>query len=62
MFAGDGKIQYAFTRVVDDISGLPKFVFIGWCGEGVPDKGLFTQHNAEVQRFFKVSSQSTFCL
>ncbi|KAI9024004.1 hypothetical protein DFJ74DRAFT_605593 [Hyaloraphidium curvatum] len=49
----DGKIQYAFARVVDDISGLPKFVFIGWCGEGVPDKGIFATHNAEVQRFFK---------
>ncbi|KAJ3410880.1 hypothetical protein HDV05_003135 [Chytridiales sp. JEL 0842] len=32
----DSKILYAFCRVIEPISKLPKFVFISWCGEGVP--------------------------
>ncbi|TPX31265.1 hypothetical protein SmJEL517_g05379 [Synchytrium microbalum] len=48
------KIQYAFTRVVEPISGLPKIVMINWCGEGVPvsRKGLFNSHVNDIQRFF----------
>ncbi|KAG0227524.1 hypothetical protein BGW42_002916 [Actinomortierella wolfii] len=51
----DGKIQYAFVRVVDPNSNLNKFVLIGWCGDGVPEskKGLFNTHLADVSRFLK---------
>lgn len=42
----DGKVQFAFVKVKDPNSGLPKFVLICWCGEGVPErvKGYFTGH------------------
>jgi hypothetical protein len=51
----DGKIQYAFCRVVDPNTELPKFVLISWCGSGVPEtkKGLFPTHLATVQSFLK---------
>ncbi|EXX51931.1 uncharacterized protein OCT59_023023 [Rhizophagus irregularis] len=51
----DGKIQYAFVRVIDPNTELPKFVLIGWCGEGVPEikKGLFNSHFNEVSKFLK---------
>ncbi|KAF9100950.1 hypothetical protein BGX29_006123 [Mortierella sp. GBA35] len=51
----DGKIQYAFVRVVDKYSQLKKFVLIGWCGDGVPEskKGLFNSHLADVSQFLK---------
>ena len=51
----EGKIQYAFARVTEPVSNLPKFVFIGWCGDGVPivKKSLFNYHVSDVQRFFK---------
>ncbi|KAK9366812.1 hypothetical protein V1509DRAFT_628589 [Lipomyces kononenkoae] len=50
----DGKIQYAFVRVTDPNTQLPKFVLIGWCGEGVPEraKGYFTSHFNSVSRLF----------
>ncbi|KAK9331174.1 hypothetical protein V1520DRAFT_338485 [Lipomyces starkeyi] len=42
----DGRIQYVFARVTDLNTHLPKFVLIGWCGEGVPEhaKGYFNSH------------------
>ncbi|KAA8908643.1 hypothetical protein FN846DRAFT_906069 [Sphaerosporella brunnea] len=42
----DGKVQFAFVKVKDPNTGLPKFVLICWCGEGVPErvKGYFTGH------------------
>ncbi|KAF8250497.1 hypothetical protein K440DRAFT_640065 [Wilcoxina mikolae CBS 423.85] len=42
----DGKVQFAFVKVKDPNSGLPKFALICWCGEGVPErvKGYFTGH------------------
>ncbi|KAH0566220.1 hypothetical protein GP486_000395 [Trichoglossum hirsutum] len=50
----DGKIQFAFVKVKDTNTTLPKFVLIGWdqCGEGVPErtKGYFTSHLAAVSR------------
>ncbi|TPX43830.1 hypothetical protein SeLEV6574_g04842 [Synchytrium endobioticum] len=48
------KIQYAFARVIEPISGLPKILLISWCGEGVPvyRKGLFNSHVSDFQRFF----------
>ncbi len=53
----DGRMQYAFARVTDANSGLPKFVLVNWCGEGVPEsrKGLFASHAAEVARFFRTA-------
>ena len=50
------KIQYAFVRVIEPISGLPKVVLIAWCGEGVPvqRKGLFNSHVNDFQRRFRV--------
>jgi hypothetical protein len=50
------KIQYGFCRVVEPGSGLPKYVLICWCGEGVPvgKKGLFNVHVNDVSNYFKV--------
>ncbi|RAL08441.1 putative actin binding protein [Aspergillus homomorphus CBS 101889] len=49
----EGKIQFAFVKVLDPNSGLPKNVLIAWCGEGVPErtKGYFTSHLAAVSKF-----------
>ncbi|KAG0265139.1 hypothetical protein BGZ95_003414 [Linnemannia exigua] len=51
----DGKIQYAFVRLVDPYSLLNKFVLIAWCGDGVPEskKGLFNSHLHDVSNFLK---------
>ncbi|KAF9954396.1 hypothetical protein BGZ70_010581, partial [Mortierella alpina] len=51
----DGKIQYAFVRIVDPNTQLNKFILIGWCGDGVPEskKGLFNSHLADVSLFLK---------
>ncbi|KAJ2797651.1 actin binding protein [Coemansia guatemalensis] len=48
----DGKVQYAFARVQDPNTKLPKYVFISWCGQGVPvfRKGLVGAQMGEVQR------------
>ncbi|KAL8663791.1 MAG: hypothetical protein Q9202_003605 [Teloschistes flavicans] len=48
----DGKIQFAFVRVKDPNTTLPKFVLIAWCGEGVPErtKGYFTSHLTAVSK------------
>jgi hypothetical protein len=42
----EGRIQFAFLKVKDPNSGLPKNVLIAWCGGGVPErtKGYFTSH------------------
>jgi drebrin-like protein len=42
----DGRIQFAFAKVKDPNTTLPKSVLIAWCGEGVPErtKGYFTSH------------------
>lgn len=51
----DGRIQYAFARVIDPNSQLPKFVQINWCGDGVPEakKGLFHTHSSAVANFLR---------
>ncbi|PPQ71153.1 hypothetical protein CVT24_009834 [Panaeolus cyanescens] len=51
----DGRIQYAFARVIDPNSKLPKFVQINWCGDGVPEakKGLFHTHSGAVARYLR---------
>ncbi|KAL8842712.1 MAG: hypothetical protein Q9170_000368 [Blastenia crenularia] len=48
----DGRIQFAFVRVNDPNTTLPKYVLIAWCGEGVPErtKGYFTSHIATVSK------------
>ncbi|CAD6589702.1 MAG: hypothetical protein ASARMPRED_004174 [Alectoria sarmentosa] len=42
----DGRVQFAYAKVKDPNTTLPKSVLIGWCGEGVPErtKGYFTSH------------------
>ncbi|KAK5735833.1 actin binding protein [Elasticomyces elasticus] len=42
----DGRIQFAFVKVKDPNTTLPKSVLVAWCGEGVPErtKGYFTSH------------------
>ncbi|KAF9990563.1 hypothetical protein BGZ75_001127 [Mortierella antarctica] len=51
----DGKVQYAFARILDPNSKLNKFVLVAWCGDGVPEskKGLFNSHLADVSLFLK---------
>ncbi|ORX69466.1 hypothetical protein DL89DRAFT_322831 [Linderina pennispora] len=48
----DGKVQYAFARVQDPNTQLQKYVFISWCGRGVPvfRKGLVGSQVGEVQQ------------
>ncbi|KAJ2312805.1 actin binding protein, partial [Coemansia sp. Cherry 401B] len=48
----DGKVQFAFARVQDPNTDLAKFVFVSWCGQGVPvfRKGLVGSQVGEVQR------------
>ncbi|KAF4547586.1 App1-like protein [Elsinoe fawcettii] len=48
----EGRIQFAFVKVKDSNSGLPKSVLIAWCGEGVPErtKGYFTSHLTAVSK------------
>ncbi|XP_061783314.1 drebrin-like a isoform X2 [Nerophis lumbriciformis] len=50
-----GKVMYAFCRVQDPNSGLPKYVLINWTGEGVRDsqKGLCANHLSSVANFLK---------
>ncbi|CAG8559584.1 8724_t:CDS:10 [Paraglomus occultum] len=60
----DGKIQYAFVRVIDPNTELPKLVLIGWCGEGVPEakKGLFNSHFNEVSSFLKTDVEPAYIM
>ena len=53
----EGRVQFAYVKVTDPNTGLPKNVLIGWCGEGVPErtKGYFTSHLATVSKFLHVS-------
>ncbi|KAK3394851.1 hypothetical protein B0H63DRAFT_60198 [Podospora didyma] len=48
----EGRIQFAFVKVKDPNTALPKYVLIAWCGGGVPErtKGYFTSHNAAVAK------------
>ncbi|KUJ09172.1 uncharacterized protein LY89DRAFT_658257 [Mollisia scopiformis] len=48
----EGRVQFAFLKVKDPNTTLPKYVLIGWCGEGVPErtKGYFTSHLAAVSK------------
>ncbi|KAF2187106.1 hypothetical protein K469DRAFT_629987 [Zopfia rhizophila CBS 207.26] len=48
----DGRIQFAFVKVKDPNTTLPKCVLIAWCGEGVPErtKGYFGSHLGVVSK------------
>ncbi|KAF2463022.1 uncharacterized protein BDR25DRAFT_298737 [Lindgomyces ingoldianus] len=48
----DGRIQFAFVKVKDSNTTLPKCVLIAWCGEGVPErtKGYFGSHLGVVSK------------
>uniref|UniRef100_A0A8C6WEN7 Drebrin-like b n=1 Tax=Neogobius melanostomus TaxID=47308 RepID=A0A8C6WEN7_9GOBI len=50
-----GKVMYAFCRVQDPNSGLPKYVLINWTGEGVKDarKGICANHVLTMANFLK---------
>ncbi|XP_038028395.2 drebrin-like protein [Anas platyrhynchos] len=50
-----GKVMYAFCRVKDPNSGLPKYVLVNWTGEGVNDvrKGACANHVSTVAGFLK---------
>ena len=52
----DGRIQFAYAKIKDPNTTLPKSVLIGWCGEGVPErtKGYFTSHLAAVSKVLHV--------
>ncbi|KAJ6004069.1 hypothetical protein N7499_000133 [Penicillium canescens] len=49
----EGRVQFAYVKVTDPNTGLPKNVLVAWCGEGVPErtKGYFTSHLAAVSKF-----------
>ncbi|CAL8234289.1 unnamed protein product [Arctogadus glacialis] len=48
-------MMYAFCRVEDPNSGLPKYVLINWTGEGVKDarKGACANHVSAMSNFLK---------
>uniref|UniRef100_A0AAQ4RG58 Drebrin-like a n=1 Tax=Gasterosteus aculeatus aculeatus TaxID=481459 RepID=A0AAQ4RG58_GASAC len=50
-----GKVMYAFCRVQDPNSGLPKYVLINWTGDGVKDsrKGMCANHVSSLSSFLK---------
>ncbi|XP_008549115.1 drebrin-like protein B [Microplitis demolitor] len=50
-----GEIQYAFCRVIDTKTSLPKCVLINWQGEGAPivRKGTCANHIRDIERLLK---------
>ncbi|KAI1504653.1 hypothetical protein F5X99DRAFT_21548 [Biscogniauxia marginata] len=48
----EGRVQFAFIKVKDPNTALPKFALIAWCGGGVPErtKGYFTSHANAVSK------------
>ncbi|KAJ9130790.1 Drebrin-like protein, partial [Coniochaeta hoffmannii] len=48
----EGRIQFAYVKVKDPNTGLPKNVLIAWCGGGVPERtrGYFTSHLSAVSK------------
>ena len=48
------RIHLALSRVSEPLSNLPRFVFISWCGDGVPIqmKGQFNTHVNEACKQF----------
>ncbi|KAF5269935.1 hypothetical protein FQR65_LT05734 [Abscondita terminalis] len=49
-----GKIMYAFVKINDPKTSLPKFVLINWQGEGANTvrKGICANHLRDVEKFF----------
>lgn len=54
----DGRVQFAYAKVQDPNTKLPKSVLIGWCGEGVPErtKGYFTSYLTAVSKLLHVGN------
>jgi len=50
----EDEYQYAFARVTDPNTNLPRFVFISWCGESVPftKKGKYNTFTNDILKFF----------
>jgi drebrin-like protein len=50
----EGRVQYAYVRVVDPKTQLHKFVFVSWLGDGAPQqrKAQTANHLGDVQKFF----------
>jgi len=50
-----GKMMYAYCRVTDPNTSLPKYVLVHWTGESVPEnlKLKYTSHLKDVQAFLK---------
>ncbi len=48
------KVMYAFIRVNDPKTSLPKFVFLHWQGESAAGtrKGLCATHLSDIERYF----------
>merc|ERR1712098_908182 len=48
-----GKIQYAFLKVEDPKTSLPKFVLINWQGETAPGnrRGICAMHFHDIEKF-----------
>ncbi|XP_025093633.1 drebrin-like protein isoform X2 [Pomacea canaliculata] len=51
-----GHIQYAYCRVVDPNTDLPKYVLVNWQGEGAQDsfKLKYATHLKDIQAFLKM--------
>ena len=51
-----GKIQYAYCRVTDPNTNLPKFVLVNWQGDGAPDtlKGRCASHVRDIAALLRV--------
>uniref|UniRef100_A0A4W4H447 Drebrin-like a n=1 Tax=Electrophorus electricus TaxID=8005 RepID=A0A4W4H447_ELEEL len=51
----NGKVMYAFCRVQEPSSGVPKFVLINWTGEGVKvvRKGMCANHVQSMSNFLR---------
>lgn len=52
-----GKIQYAYCRVTDPNTNLPKYVLVNWQGDGAPDtwKGRCASHVKQIAALLRVS-------
>ena len=52
----DGRIQFAYVKIKDPNTTLPKNALIAWCGEGVPErtKGYFGSHLGAVSKLLHV--------
>ena len=48
------KIMYAFLKIDDPKTSLPKYVFLHWQGESVPGtrKGLSATHLRDIEKYF----------